>query len=114
MGLLDGLLDVVINGLVAVSSDKVRTGAAPTATIERLCLQIGWSIDERESNAVILHFNDPIIRVRKLVINCAESGKIAVLSVRSASSLSARQVHPDIMAHLLMRNAEMVSGAWQA
>ena len=37
-----------------------------------------------------------------------------MIAAYSASSLSARQVPSEVLGYLLNRNAEMVTGAWQA
>ena len=85
-----------------------------TARIERLCREVGWSVDEREDNGVVLHFTDPVVRIRKLTVSGGDTGKVALFSVCSAVVLPGRQVPPDVLPHLLVRNTEMVIGGWQA
>ncbi|WP_020472336.1 hypothetical protein [Zavarzinella formosa] len=82
--------------------------------IERLCRQVGWDTDGRGRNVVSLHFNDPLMGTRQLRIQAGEEGRVAILSVASAATLSARRVPDDLPACLLARNASLLAGAWQA
>src|ERR1700722_6000008 len=110
---------------MGVFTDMVKGffgGAAPTNTngrngstnvVERLCTELGWPVDERDGQIITLHFKDPIVGIRRVSITCGDTGKIMMFNVFSLSSIPARQVSVGILAHLLMRNSEMVTGAWK-
>ena len=52
------------------------------AVIESCLAQLGWGIDGRiGASGIVLHFNDPGVGVRELLVTCGES--IAVLSLTS-------------------------------
>ena len=110
MRLLNDFVDGFVDGLTAVAA---LSGNQGVRLIERWCAELGWEIDERiGSTGMILHFKDPLIRIRKLMITIGDSGKIAAFSVYSASQLPPRQVTGEIMAYLLHRNSQVFS-AWQ-
>ncbi len=120
MGLFQDVLEGFVTGFVSVTADHMRHGRAlghsshGTVQIERLCREVGWEVDEREANAVILHFTDPVARIRKLSVSGGDTGKVALFSSCSSVVIPARQVQANVLAHLLVRNGEMTTGAWQA
>jgi hypothetical protein len=86
-------------------------GGGRTAAVEALCAELGWSVDERSGpGAILLHFRDPAIGVRKVIVSVGECGDIGVVSVLSASQL--RQAPGELVGYLLNRNAQMLP-AWQ-
>ena len=80
--------------------------------IERLCQEVGWGIDERNSDGVVLYFNDPVIRIRKVMVT--EGTKVMLISTFSGAVVAASRVPVEVMGYLLTRNTQMAAGAWQA
>jgi hypothetical protein len=80
------------------------------ALVERFCRELGWPVDERQGDAILLHFDDPVVGVRKIAITCG--GRLMSLRVWSAASMSARQIPGEIMGYLLLRNWELALAAW--
>jgi hypothetical protein len=78
---------------------------------ERICQELGWSVDERDSDAILLHFTDPVIGIRKIAISNGE--KVMAFAVCSSAIMNPRQVSAEIMAYLLLRNSRMGGSAWQ-
>jgi hypothetical protein len=76
-----------------------------------MCQELGWPIDERDGSTILLHFNDPIIRIRKVAISSGE--KVMGFTVVSAATLNPRQVSAEIMAYLLFCNSKLGGSAWQ-
>jgi len=111
MGLFKDLVEGFASGFAtAARAGSPRVAGRPGA-IEACCAQLGWGIDERVgSTGIILHFNDPIVNIRKVLITVGESGHIAVFSTFSPAQF--RQVPPEVMSYLLQRNSQIFQ-AWQ-
>ncbi len=89
-------------------------GGSGRSRVEALCSEIGWSIDERIGNdGIVLHFRDPIIRVRKIIVSCGSGGELIGISTLSEAALDAGRLPPAATAYLLHRNAELMFPAWQ-
>jgi hypothetical protein len=116
MGLFKDMAEGLANGFVSATVDSLRAGRPQSqcsigpALAERFCQEIGWSVDERRGDAILLHFNDPVVGVRKVAITGGD--KLMSLRVWSAASMSARQIPGEIMGHLLLRNCELALSAW--
>lgn len=80
--------------------------------IERLCSELGWSVDERNGKNILLHFNDPVVGVRKVRIVDGDDDVVLFTSM-SRASIPANQLPPDALAYLLCRNiASSCIGMW--
>jgi len=80
--------------------------------IEHLCGQLNWTVDEREEHSFILHFRDPLVQIRRVVV--VPRGAGVMVGSASATSIPAEQVRHEILGHLLTRNSELGNLAWQA
>jgi hypothetical protein len=116
MGLLKDLAEGFANGFLSATVDGLRAGRPQgqfqngPALAERFCRELGWSVDEREGDVVLLHFNDPVIGRRKVAITGGDT--LLTFRVWSAATMSARQIPGEIMGHLLVRNWELALSAW--
>lgn len=79
-------------------------GAGECGRIDRLCRELGWSVDERSvtENAVYLHFNTRY-GLRRLRIADGEDS-IVTFSAHSSAVIAARNVPADVLVYLLHRN----------
>jgi len=81
---------------------------------ETCCDELGWPIDERFSaNELCLHFKDPVVRIRKVLVTIGDQDTTLTFKVFSAARLPAQSIPVAAMGYLLERNSEMVV-AWQA
>jgi hypothetical protein len=116
MGLFKDMAEGFANGFLSATVDSLRAGypqnQSPNAPAlaERFCRELGWAVDEREGDAILLHFKDPLIGVRKVAITGGD--KLMAFRVWSAATMSARQIPAEIMGHLLVRNWELALSAW--
>jgi hypothetical protein len=116
MGLLKDMAEGFANGFLSATVDGLRAGHPQSqfpkgpAPIERFCQELGWSVDEREGEVILLHFNDPVVGRRKVVIT--GSDMTMTFRVWSTATISARELPAGIMAHLLVRNWELPLCAW--
>ena len=116
MGLLKDVAEGFANGFLSATVDGLRAGYPQSqstnalALAERCCRELGWSVDEREGEVILLHFNDPLIGRRKVAITGGD--KLMTFRVWSAATMSARQIPGEIMGHLLVRNWELALSAW--
>jgi hypothetical protein len=115
MGLFKDIVEGFTNGVVSAAADGRVVGAGHgTQVIQTCCSQLGWGIDERVgSSGFVLHFKDPLVGIRKLLITVGESGRIIVLLVSSAGHFSPQQLSSEVLGYLLRRNSELVFGAWR-
>jgi hypothetical protein len=116
MGLFKDVAEGFANGFMSATVDSLRAGYPQSqfpkgpAPVERFCQELGWSIDEREGEVILLHFNDPVIGRRKVAITGGD--RTMTLRVWSAATMIARQLPGEIMGHLLVRNWELALCAW--
>jgi hypothetical protein len=116
MGLFKDMAEGFANGFMSATVDSLRAGlpqgqtSRGPALVERFCQELGWPVDERSGDAILLHFNDPVVGVRKVVITGGD--KLMSLRVMSAATMSARQIPGEIMGYLLLRNWELALSAW--
>jgi hypothetical protein len=107
-GFANGFMSATVDGLRAAHpQNQVHRGPAP---VERFCQELGWSIDEREGEVILLHFNDPVVGRRKVAITGGD--RTMTFRVWSAATMTARQIPVEIMGHLLVRNWELSLCAW--
>jgi hypothetical protein len=117
MGWLQDMAKAFADGFASATIDSVRAGHPQSqspldpALVERLCREVGWGVDERLGDTIVLHFKDSVMGIRKISIYCG--GRIMALRVYSAASISPRQITAEIMAYLLVRNGELAFPAWQ-
>ncbi len=90
----------------SVSGDQER------GRIERLCRELGWSVDERDGQKIALHFKDPLAGIRKVYLSHGDE-PLVMLVVYSFAILPANRLPEEVIGHLLMRSAEIGAGAWQ-
>src|SRR5260370_13663589 len=116
MGLFKDMAEGFANGFMSATVDSLRAGRPQSqssigpALVERFCHELSWPVDERQGDAILLHFNDSVVGIRKVAITCGE--KLMALRVWSAATMSARQIPGEIMGHLLLRNYELALSAW--
>jgi len=114
MGLFLDVVNSFVNGFVAGAMDNVRASSSQNglAAIEQLCRELGWSVDERVGDhGIVLHFRDPLVNIRKVLVTCGES--IASILTFSAAALPSSQVPREVLGYLLIRNNELTTAAWR-
>jgi len=110
MDLFSNVVNEVMRGLVSAATET--TSAREIA--ETCCKDIGWSVDERPSgNELCLHFNDPLLGIRKVFVTLGDEDTTLTFKVFSAATLPAESIPIEALGYLLARNSEMVV-AWQA
>jgi hypothetical protein len=120
MSIFKDLAQGIVMGALSAASGKpnpfltqIPTNAA-TDRIEGFCRQLGWTIDERSGDAILLHYKDSIAGIRKLMVNCSDDGKVAVFTSFSLLDITTQNVPAEVTAEMLLRNASLLTGAWQA
>jgi hypothetical protein len=78
-------------------------GACDRGRIDRVCRELGWSVDEREGNVIQLHFNDPIYGIRKVRIADGDDC-LVTFSTYSFAVIPAGNIPIEVLAYLLCRN----------
>lgn len=106
MSLFKEFVEGVTSGFVSIASEHqfFNSTGTPGASevVETCCRQIGWSIDERlNANEVCLHFNDPLVRIRKVLVSVGDKGMFVGFTVFSAVRLPASRVPGDALGYLL-------------
>lgn len=107
MGFFSDLTAGIVDGIRGNGSQCQENGR-----IERLCLELGWTVDERDRQKIMLHFKDPLVGIRKVYINHGNE-PLVLFAVYSMAILPTKSVPAEICPHLLTRNAETAVGAWQ-
>ena len=97
------LTDAVV-GLVRAVSGKGR--------IERLCSELGWSIDERNGDAFGLCFNCPVIGRRMVYVGNGDEA-LVMFVVNSHALLDARRLSGDVSNAALYQNSKSQFGKWE-
>jgi hypothetical protein len=81
-----------------------RNGAVQApGRIDRLCRELGWTVDEREGSVIQLHFNDPAGGIRKVRIADGDHC-VVTFSAHSLAFISPKKVTGELLAYLLHRN----------
>jgi hypothetical protein len=94
------------------ASENLSVSAARNR-ITGCCQALGRAVDERLSaDKILLHFHDPLIRIRKVLIGVENQGAIVSFTVSSAVKLPAKQAPAAVLGHLLLRNGEQ-SAVWR-
>ncbi|HZU34735.1 MAG TPA: hypothetical protein VFA18_02430 [Gemmataceae bacterium] len=107
-GFTSGVIEGAANHLAGLGSRVEEYGR-----VERLCAAIGWTVDERSGNMVALHFKDPLVGTRKVMVSDGD-GPLVVLSAVSHAIHPARLVPEQVAGNLLIRNWNLDIGAWEA
>jgi hypothetical protein len=112
MSLFMDFVESVASGVVSAVSERSSVSSAGDA-VRTCCEQLGWSIDERlNANEVCLHFNDPLVGIRKVLVGIGDHGTIVGFTVFSAVNIPSQQVPAAALGHLLQRNSKLFV-AWQ-
>ena len=117
MGLFKDMMAGFATGFVSAAVESLQAGhshghsSQGNAQIEQHCRQLGWEVDEREGDAILLHFNDPGVGIRKVAITSGQ--RLMSFRVWSEVTMNPRQLPAEIMGYLLLRNSEMAFCAWQ-
>ena len=112
MDLFKDIVEGVARGFISSVSEGSSFISASNA-VETCCEQLGWTIDERlDANKVCLHFNDPLLGIRKVIVSAGCQETMVGFAVISAVALPAEQVPAAVLRYLLERNSELPV-AWQ-
>jgi hypothetical protein len=74
MGLFKEAIEGFANGFVSAGVERLRItdgrgGAARgLARVDQLCDELGWAVNERQADGILLHFKDATVDVRKAVV----------------------------------------------
>jgi hypothetical protein len=118
MGLFRDAVEVFAAGFAMAATDNLRNGRLlghswhGAGRIDRLCQEIGWGVDERTSDGVALYFNDPLVRIRKVM--ATEGDRLVLFQTFSAAVIPAARLPVQVLGYLLSRNTELATCAWQA
>jgi hypothetical protein len=90
-----------VDGIVSGAANHVINGrSGDYGRIEQLCAELGWSVDERDGNAIKLHFRSGKVRI-------SNGNKTLVgFSTHSNAVLPVDRVPADLLAYLLHRNLD--------
>ena len=101
MDLFKDILEGVARGFVSGVSEMSSFISASDA-VETCCGQLGWTIDERlDANKVCLHFKDPLLGIRKVIVSAGCQETMVGFAVISAVALPAEQVPASVLGYLL-------------
>jgi hypothetical protein len=112
MGMLGNAFEAFLNATASAVAKSLLPQAQTSGHIERLCYELGCSIDERNGEGGVLYFNDPTLDVRKVLVT--EGAKVMLISTFSAAVVPASRVPIEVMGYLLTRNTQLAAAAWQA
>ena len=112
MNLFKDFVEGVASGFCSAVAER-SPGSSAGDVVRTCCGQLGWSIDERlNANEVCLHFNDPLVGIRKVVVGIGDHGTIVAFTVFSAVCIQSQQVPANVLGYLLQRNSQLLI-AWQ-
>ena len=112
MGLLSSMIEGFTNGYAQARGSRGSSGEEP-GRIDRLCRELGWSIDEREGETVKLFFKDPLVGRRIVMIHSGDD-VLVLFVVYSHAFVPAEKVPNSVAWHLLGRNNVVAMGKWSA
>jgi hypothetical protein len=105
-------LEGVASGLVSAVSEGTPVSPAGEV-VETCCEELGWAIDERpNAHEMCLHFKDPIVGIRKVLVCFGDREVFVGFTVFSAVCVPAQQVPLNALGYLLKRNGQPFVG-WQ-
>ena len=103
MSLFKEFVEGVTSGIVSAASES----SSSSDVVETCCQGLGWSVDERlGAEDVRLHFKDPLIGIRKVVVLGGDQDGAVTFCVGSAVDLPLQEVPVVALAYLLERNRE--------
>jgi len=112
MNYFKDFVEGVAKGFVSGVSERPDVPSS-SAVVEACCRELGWSIDERLAvDKIGLHFKDPLLGIRKVIVNAGCPEAMVAFTVFSAAALPPTQVPADVLGYLLERNSELLV-AWQ-
>jgi hypothetical protein len=80
--------------------------------VQGFCHRVGFPIAEADGEAVTLHFNCPLFRVRRLLI-CAADDELVMFDAFSHCTLRYEQIPREVFGYCLERNNAMALGGWK-
>src|SRR5262249_54398435 len=104
MGLFNDVVNGFVNGFVAgaTSNGSVSQSRRGVVDVEQLCRELGWSVDERFGDkGVVLHFRDPVINVRKVLV---VPDYFTLIRTYSGAVVAGNALPKEVLGHLLSRN----------
>jgi hypothetical protein len=112
MNLFKDFVEGVASGFVSAVAER-SPGNSACDVVTACCRQLGWSIDEHlNANQIQLHFKDPLIGIRKVLVSVGDHGTLVGFQVSSAATIPAAKVQASILGYLLARNEDLLS-AWR-
>ena len=112
MSFLNELVGGVTSDVLSAVSERLSFTSA-SKLIEACCQELGWEIDERPSaSRIALHFNDPVTRVRTVLVSIIERGTMVSFTVGSAVTMPAKEIPANVLGYMLERNSHCIV-AWQ-
>ena len=112
MNLLKDIFEGVTKAVVSGVSER-SDAPSPGDVVDACCRELGWRIDERPAaNKICLHFKDPRLGVRRVIVNAGSPEGMIAFTVYSAATLPARLVPADVLGYLLERNGKTLI-TWQ-
>src|SRR5438105_1557733 len=106
MGFFHDFVEGFTNGLQSLVANGSSRGQG---RIEQLCRECGWAVDERDAEAIRLHFNGPHGEIRKVSIY---SGDADLVQFMVSSMALVQAVPQQVMEYLLMRPVHLRFGSW--
>ncbi|WP_020471549.1 hypothetical protein [Zavarzinella formosa] len=113
MGLFNDFLKR--SGSMLVDSAFQGLGSSRTNGDAKVCdllAKLGWAIDERVNNSIVLNFRDSVVGIRKVYVTVLEDA-YALFSVASVADFTYRNMPEDFASYLLIRNSKSSFGCWQ-
>jgi len=112
MSLFKDFVEGVASGLASGVSERSHVSSSVNV-VETCCQQLGWSIDERgDDDEFWLHFKDPLLGIRKVLIRIRSNGAIVSFTVFSAACMPPEEVPISVLGYLLERNGQSFP-AWE-
>src|SRR5712691_3957503 len=108
MGFFQDFVEGFTNGVQSMLANGSSRGQEH-GRIERLCREIGWTVNERDAEVIRLHFNGPHGEIRKVSIRSGDAD-VALFMVFSMAFV--RTVPQPVMEYLLMRPIDLRFGSW--
>lgn len=89
--------------------------ASGTTKLDRLCGQLGWSIDIRKGHVIGLHFRGDDFRPQRTVVVAHKDGDpLMSFSCRSLAEFPEYNLPEHLAPGLLARNEDVALGGWTA
>jgi hypothetical protein len=79
--------------------------------IDRLCHELGWSVDEQVNGGIRLHFSDPVVGIRKVTVRHAENGVVTFRCISHAFRPCHDEPPMEVLGYLLHQNCKKAIGA---